>query len=327
MIISEPERNRRVASAVCKSCAFLLGLVTITVGWARPGPADMLVRTDSQELLVGRVVQQESARLLFDRYLPDGTRQRIDIPQAEILLVQITIESRALAALDPAQPAAYLELADELAGFEQDFLAVDTARRLYLVASSLARQTGDERLLLASLWGLWQLADSAGERRRIAVLAMRELPRRECLLWERRIAQQFKQGAERRGQLLSLLQAIRESSRDQFKASLLGDRGLKMAWDQIGVDLAWERLLQLAQGQRIALREQRQLWLAELKLLELQSLNGRPGSGAAEPDAGADWLEWAGNAAKETSWPAFETITEFDPLEVLFRDGRWVREK
>lgn len=95
-----------------------------------------------------------------------GTPQRT-VPESA---VAGGLSSR-LAALEPGEPLAYFELAEEIATQADDIAALQLAERLYVLSFELARQGGERRLAASACLGLAELTRLERTRRWLIAVA------------------------------------------------------------------------------------------------------------------------------------------------------------
>ncbi len=163
-------------------CCLLAGLL---IG-ARPAGAVIILMKSPGPPIRGFLVRQTGQTITLRQVLQDGETKERTIARSEIDQVIQSVSSERLATLDPKQPDAYREYAEELSEKRKDPDARATAIRLYLIAAHLA----PDRLGRSAMLGLIPLARSDQEQRRFRAMAYLLDPAHDrALLNVRRVVQ------------------------------------------------------------------------------------------------------------------------------------------
>ncbi|HEX5106191.1 MAG TPA: hypothetical protein VFV87_20370, partial [Pirellulaceae bacterium] len=253
-----------------------------------------------------------------------GKPRELAITQNEIDELLITVSPKRLAELDPSQPQLYREYAEELAEKHRDPEARDAAIRLYHLAAVL----GEGPLRRGSLLGLAALARSPEEERKFRAAAYLYDPEHDArvLAAARDSIVTTAPGASQAlAELAAALRLIRQGKGREAKALL--DRPLVR--EQAGgleKIITLEGLLALSESRDLSDEQLSKLLQAELAID--RSL-GAGGSDLTSSSPSLQLASWSGAVKSHGLAPlpslALDSLTEFDPRECLYRDGRWVR--
>ena len=143
----------------------LLGVAFVVLG--APGPArSILIELGPKNRVGGFLIDQDATTLFIRVRMPDGKEVERQYEKAKVKIIHQVNRER-LAKLSNENPKAYLDYAQELAGQTADPEAVETAKRLFLIAAHLdAPQFGRTSLLAMS-----SLAATPAEARKYRALA------------------------------------------------------------------------------------------------------------------------------------------------------------
>lgn len=285
--------------------------------WCAMAAGDVLRQTDGT-VLYGRISARSESEIIFlERVNADNYIER-RIPAGNIASLIQTIEDPQLRELNPAEPKKYLQLAEKLATFRADPEARDLAIRLYVIAADLAADTEKSHCLQS----LIALGRSDDERRRLRELAfLVDVTAGADILSDGSSAVPSVPEPREIAELIPLVQQILRQ--ESAAAALLAQATVHEQFQR----LAAARLLStpggLARLQELAAARQHSLddlqWLIQLELALLQLARGEPG-----PRARTSWFEASRDASSATwSLPTLATVTEFDPANNVFRDGKW----
>lgn len=128
-------------------------LFCLLTAWATPCPGVIILEKNRSESVKGFLVSQNDLRVVVDELLPNGEIHQRVIPRSDIDLLRISVVPDRLSALQPDQPQAYRDYADELSEKREDPEARNVAIRLYLLAAHLDPK-GLGRSSLLSMAGL-----------------------------------------------------------------------------------------------------------------------------------------------------------------------------
>ncbi len=280
-----------------------------------PACSDVVYLRD-QPPVFGRVVSEHPEHVVFRQRLAGDTayRERI-LPREEILYIVLTVDPSVLGQLDPAEPASYRELAEELAVQRRDPEARDLALRLYL----LAARYGDRQLQQSCFRAMLPLARSPAEEMSLRALAWQTLGDELRWLESAPSRAELSPPAADAEQLVRLRETLRQLR--------LGDR----AEAAREIDKPWfgEAIRQYSsicswQDLRVwsAERELKTEWLA--RILELEIAIGRSAADS-RADEMKNWSELIHRRHPHRGPVTFDNVTEFDLSNSIYRDGKWVK--
>jgi hypothetical protein len=263
---------------------------------------------------IGRLVRQDERSVVIELEEPGGRVITREIPRSEIEDLLIVVSEERLSALRPEDPAAYRDYAEELAAKRKDPDARLASLRLYLIAAHLDPDT----LGHSSLLGMIALARNPTEERRFRAMAFLLDPNHD-----RRVLTSTKRGAAvgddaGRAGLLKAIQAMRR-----------GQRRLALQWaDREPVQKEFEKyqdLIGLDQFQSLETEIPPQMLR---RLLTLEWILTRDGDEGESPliDRRTSWSQTVERRELDPVAPLhLETLTEFDPRESIYDQGRWMR--
>jgi hypothetical protein len=265
---------------------------------------------------------------------PDGEFHERLIPHAAIDILLRPVDETRLAELSPDTPRAYRDYAEELAEKRVDPEARQASLRLYLIAAHLA----PDELGRSALLGMIPLARNESERRRFRAMAYLLDPdqNRQLLKPSADSGGETSGGDEsadspqvkllvralemlRRGRHLEANRLIRRPGMGE----ILDTHRDLMSFDEF-TELCADRLPRGPEPPADAVARILQL---ELRLLEKgTAASDVPASSSARfrhVDGPWETLD-AEQLSEVISELSLESLTELDPRECLYRDGRWV---
>ncbi len=267
------------------------------------------------EPTIGRLVRQDERSIVILIPQADGSQITREILRSQIEELIVVVYQDRLAALRPENPAEYRDYAEELAIKRKDPDALVTSLRLYLIAAYLAPETLGHSCLLAMI----ALARDPGEERRFRAMAFLLDPKHDRRILrtteEDRAEEVIDEGRH------GLLQAVRATRRGQRRAAL--------QWlERPSVHQELEKY------QDLICPEQFRSWDDEIppamlrRLLTVEWLLGRAEDAADSLSADRS-LAWSQIARQREFAPVvpltLDTLTEFDPRESIYDQGRWRR--
>jgi hypothetical protein len=301
--------------------------------FASSAHAVVVYKKGTTQPIAGYLVRDDDREVVLRQVRSDGRSEDMAILKTEIEDLLLTVEPARLAALDPARPQDYREYADELAEKKLDPEARDVALRLYVIAADLGSRTrgssgsstpGDSNNDLAPLLGLIALARSPEEEVRFRAAAYLSDPRHDPALLKIPTAiasSAAPANPAAQGKLLEAVQLVRRGK---------GDVAARMI---VQVDIAAE----LAAARAIVTKEEflrlcktRQLDDAELKtLLKLElaletALFPPPTTASSAKDSSRSWSQLLAQPQPSLRPLSLEHLTEFNPRESVYREGKWV---
>lgn len=287
------------------------------------GPLDaaravFVLRKGDTEPVLGHLVS-ENAQQVVVRVVHGDAERNVVVPRASIDELIYTVDRTRLAALTPAQPAAYRLYAEELSGMQADPEARDAARRLFVIAASLSPTTEGRSALL----GLAALARTPQEEaacRAAAYLCDPAHDRKILQPWQRgRLEPAAKH--EEQGEALRALVFARRGDFNAARRIADSVKG-KAQYAQVEAIFPRKELLAACGAGKLTEDQLRKLLSAELALLRQES----GGPAQAEPTA-TDWSRATRMKGGLAVVPAIklESLTEFDPRASVYRADKWQR--
>jgi hypothetical protein len=248
--------------------------------------------------------------------LPGGeTRERI-IPRSSIEEIRIPVDEKRLAQLRPQDPGGYRDYAEDLVEKREDPDARATAIRLYLIAASL----DPPGLGRSCMLGMAALARSPDEERRFNAMAYLLDRGHDPALLKSPSSPAMGDGIadSDRKLLRNLLRLLRTREIRQAR-TMMSRPSVQKALERVA-PLIQEDELKAAVAPMLSPGLLRKILTVELLL-----------SGVAPPsepvDATATTRRWSRAVARDGAKPVspltLETLTEFDPRQRWFRDGKW----
>jgi hypothetical protein len=294
-------------------CCFGLLAALAAAAAPRAASAVVVLKKGVEAPLMGHLVRADDRALVIRQELPGGKSRDVTIARSEIDDIVETVSRQRLAELNPANPATYLEYAEELAEKRRDPEARDTARRLLTIAAS----RGDASLRHSSLLTLADLARTAGEHRRLKALLYLTDPRHDSSILSSSAHSSATNDSSAQAELLSAFRHIRQGQGAAAKAIL----EKKPVQDELASEHAPFTLAELT-----ALSKERTLTDTQLARLLRAELAMEAES---TPQASADQSRWSKSANTSDLTPVlplnFDHLTEFDPTECLYKNGQWQR--
>jgi len=263
---------------------------------------------------IGLLVRQDENLIVIRQQMPDGELQTREIFRSEIEDLLIAVSEERLSQLRPEDPSAYRDYAEELAVKRRDPDALQASLRLYLIAAHLA----PDRLGRSCLLGMVALARSPREERRFRAAAYLLDPNHD-----RSVLRSTAQAADSRDDAgrSGLLKAVQAMRRGQSRIALqIADREpVQKELEKYADLITLDQLQQL--GDEIPPDMLRRLLIVEWLLT-------REGdeADAVFADRNTSWSQLVERNELTPVRPlSLETLTEFDPRECVYRDGRWNR--
>jgi hypothetical protein len=284
-----------------KSLLFATSLLGLAVCVEYASGAIVLLK-GADEPVAGIIQSQDENHIVIQQQLPDGKSRMRDILRSEIEDVILTV---------------YRDYAEELAEKRRDPEAAAVSLRLYLIAAYLA----PESLGRSSLLGMLNLADSPAEERKYRAMAYLLDPQHD-----KRILREAGQAApttdaadeETTTMLIAALRAARRGDQRTL-ANMLKRPSFREALQQWPSGLSYDEFANLPE-------ELPPETLARLLQLELVlSRQSRP-EGPEDEEQSASW-SWIVQRDGTEPVPSLtlETLTQYDPRDCVFRDGKWIR--
>ena len=302
--------------AVHASCRRLVFFMALAYALApRASHAIVVLEKGSTQAVMGFLVRETDESVILRQELTDGKTRELTIPKSRIDELLVTVAPERLAALDPAKPALYREYAEELVEKRRDPEARDAARRLFAIAA----HRGDANLRHGALLGLISLARTDEEERRLRALAyMRSPSRDEAILSSSGGRPHDSSQDGTTGQLRSALKLIRQGKASAAK-TIVEQPLVKQLLSSDSAPISAIDIAGLLASPSLGNQQLAQVLRAELALEALDTRAGEAVSAASQ---------WSlGDPRGLAPLPSLKLdgLSEFDPAECVFRDGRWVR--
>ncbi|GAA4430502.1 hypothetical protein [Bremerella cremea] len=304
---------RRTAQALSGSL-LIWGLVGVPVDGA------VIYLKGQAQPLVGFVEASDDVTIRLRVTTPDGDELHRQIRRNEIELLLQPVNPTRLSQLSPDNPKAYREYAEELVTKTSDPEAVETAKRLFLIAAYLDPEKEGRSAML----GMAPLADGAQGIKQLRALAFLIDPIHDASLLDGN-QQEEASGAvvddTARNDAIHALQLLRRGDRADARQQLQRDE-IKSALRSGTKKITWDDCMALIQGTcpgceqgAIPAYMLQKLVAAELELSSSQSAK------TLQPQWGF-FLD--GSFQKPLPVLSLEKATPYDPKKCLFRDGQWV---
>lgn len=258
-------------------------------------------------------IEQETGTQILMRSLEGGELKDRVIPLSEVEFVLRTVQTERLEKLVPSQPAAYRDYAEELSVKRADPEAREVSIRLFLITANL----DDDNLRASALRSLIALARNPEEKRRFQALAFRLGVRKSFGNKNLSLGDAQLQITDRqRLTLVQLMRAWRLGSTNRANMLLKREPFDELfAENDFGITYAeFESIIRKSQVKGSDLGK---LLVLELKLTA-------PKTASKQKEKKVDWGEMVSSGMTEPiTHIGLETVTEFNPNECYFRNGKW----
>jgi hypothetical protein len=292
----------------------LLVVLLIVCQLPRASHAATVLLKGQTEPILGKVVRRDDERLVLRVVADNGTSTDRTFKTEEIEEVIAAYSDERLASLTPDRPAEYHRYAEELWARKRDPEARNMAIRLYLTAAWLDRVNFARPSLLA----MASLARSSDEARKFRTALYLLDPRTKL----NTAASPAVSAPTANLAAQDLLRAVRllRTGKGATARNLVEKPAVASLLESYSSLMSRTEFNAAAGQATLSPRELRQALLLELELDSLLSAN------PSDATSGVPWsrqLQGAGSKAVPSY--ALETLTEFDPRECLFRDGKWIK--
>jgi hypothetical protein len=284
--------------------------------------AVIIIEKNVAEPVRGYLVDANADRVIVDVLLPNGeTRQRI-LPRSSIEEMIQAVSRERLESLRSDRPQDYRDYAEELAGKTNDPDAQRTAIRLYQIAAHLA----PEKLGRSCLLGMIALARNREEERkfRAAAYLLDSEHDRSVLRTGKVGVADGKLSDDQRKQMGLLLRSLREGRVPDARVAARRP-ALQEPLRQVSPFLVLSDFDEIRTGEVLPPHLLFQVLAAEMAL---DRVPGDRGIGDLSDDPGARPTSgWSRITDPKQIAPlpvlTFELLTEFDPRQCHFRNGKW----
>jgi len=287
---------------------------------AQPVHAAVVIVKGSNQPILGYLVRQDERSVTLREVLPGGKSRESSFARGNIDELIITVSPERLSTLDPLRLTEYIEYAEELAEKQRDPEARDTALRLYAIVAA----RGEGPLRRSAMLGLIALATSpANEQKLRAAAYLFDADHDESLLKRAVDAGTVSAGSlTAASDLLQALRLVRQGKGSPARA-LFDKPAVRNDARQIAGIITLDELVSLTERSQLSNSQLLRVLRAEVVLEELKL--GRAVTTERTPDVG----NWSGSLLSGGMEPlprlSLQTLTEFDPTECVFRNGKWVR--
>jgi hypothetical protein len=278
------------------------------------------VLRDRGEPIIGTLLRDDKDRVVVRTVDAEGKPREETFRRTEVEEVVAAYSAERLAALDPSKPALYRDYAEELRARRRDPEARDMALRLYLTAAWLDRANLGRPALL----GMISLARSPQEARKFRAALYLIDPRTTLETLQAPPASNPAAASdEDTAAARELLRAVRllRTGKGATARSIIEKPPVEKLLANYNRILSKAEFNAAAGQAALERRELRQVLLLELELDAL--LN--PTAATSEQAASLAWSrELQGAGGKAVPSLSLETLTEFDPRQCIWREGKWV---
>lgn len=304
-----------ISLARLKSIAWTLcGALAICLPAVRTAHGAALFLVGEDEPVYGYLISADDSTVVLDVPQTDGKLSRTTFLRDRVEDLVVTVDPERLGGLSPDDPLSYLQYAEELSIKKQDPEARDAAQRLFLIAGSLAPQVHGRQAAL----GLANVATNPDAARRARTLASLIDPSGTDPERVVETPPASKIDAGRARVLITGIQAYRRGDvatarrafDDAENARLLGSLDPPVPIDRLKESLAE--------------REFRPDYEALAALVPLERSLRIDGTLAGLGDT-ANVDPFSAENRLPVAWPTWSNVTNFDPGETIFRDGKWQR--
>lgn len=285
------------------------------------------------EPIRGFLVRQDGTTVVLDVPRADGKLDRKTFLRGDLDAFLITVDPERLSALKPDDPKSYRNFAEELAEKKIDPEARAAALRLYLLAAYL----DPKELGRGSLLGMIALARSPGEEKKFRAMAylldrehdrtLLAAPSATAEVIASAPAPSGGPAKEDRVAILRALQLYRQG-KPREAANILQPAHVKASFQKLGAEFDYEEFLAACKASGRAIPKPEVLAKALLLELALSDVPAAAPLPDASPmpkpvDASKTWSATADGDQAPAPSLRLETITEFDPRQTVYRDGKW----
>jgi hypothetical protein len=303
---------------------FLITVISWTTGLTSMAGAVIVYPKGGGEPIKGYLVRQSPEAVVVAVPQPDGTTVERVVARELIDDVLVTVSQERLATLKSDNPQAYRDYAEELADKKTDPDARAVSLRLYLIAAHLE----PDRLGRSCLLGMVGLGRTPAEKRKFRAMAYLLDPDRDARLLKEVDDETPTRPSLPHGAATDLAECLRLLRRDLRPQALRSAQreDVKANFEKIRSILTYDEFARLCESRKTLTPDQlKRILLAEASLIRVGGGSGEPPK-VGTPKTGASWSQ-----VMTTSPPppvpslSLETLTEFDPRECEYRDGKWVQ--
>lgn len=257
------------------------------------------------------IVESADANTIRFRRTADGKKyELVSIDRKSVESIAINFDSKRLEALVPGAWQSWYEYAEELTSQSRDPVARHLAMRLLVIVAGNSTDANQRDAALADLISLSRNVDESKKLKQLRFLesGIRQASEQEVL------ASKTLHSTDRLA-AIKLVQAIR-NDREVVEPTL--DAQIKKTIEAFSDVCSWQELVQISKSNRIGDQQLRQLVALEFRL--------RIGNAAQTKNESSkeSWHLLASRGGKSSIvLPTIENVTEFDPGQTRFVNGKW----
>ena len=272
--------------------------------------ADVVWLVGEEKPFYGIVESSDASAISFRRTTDGTTYELVSLDRKSVESIVTNFDSLRLASLLPEDWQSWIEYSEELISQKQDPVARNLAMRLLVIVIG---NSSDVNQRDAALADLISLARNADELKRLTQLRYLETGVRQSIQAEASTVSLL--SSSDRMAAIEVVQAIRNG---KDVSSPIRDAKLKQTVDSFADVCSWEELVQISKSNRIGDQQLRQLVALEYQLRTNDAAR------SSEDAAKVSWHLLANRTEKSSiSFPTIENVTEFNPNETRFVDGKW----
>ena len=284
---------------------------------AAPADGDVVWIRGASDPVSGQIVSQSKDQVRIKVFADGKFGEVKTYPAAQVETTVVNIDPQRLADLNPDNPVAYRNYAEELSAQRSDPAAISLARRLYLLA---ATNSAKSELRSGSILGLISLATNESQRRKLELYRQLNDPDSRGPKLDSPPAKSNPPTASQRELMLKVIVAIRRED-TETAAGLLSSRENRKSLKGLAQFCSLEELDQIA-----AAKQPSKLQLGELLSAELAIRQPEPTTNSRPQSNKTAWDDLAMEPVSEFSvLPNDTNVTQFDPGKSVYRSGVWVR--
>ena len=308
-----------------RSLLVLLVFGSILGLWVVEAQAVVVFVKGRDKPIIGIIKQKDERFVVVEQVLSNGTRPVTKIPRADIEDIIETVVPERLEKLDPENPQAYHDYAEELTVKRDDPEAREMAIRLYLIAAHLDPKDHGR----SSLLGMVQLARNDNEERNLRAMAyLLDSEHNESVLREPDVVKSKPKSVDdgARQRLLTAIRQVRQQQRQHMARETANREEVKALFAQVEEIMSHKEFINASSEKELSPHSLEKLITLELALLPSTGVVARPQSTRKL----TSWLQGIDRDGLAAVPPLslnpeqmLEKITEFDPNNCYFRDGKW----
>ncbi len=274
--------------------------------------ADTVWLVGEQEPVYGVVESSDESSIRFRQTADGKTFESVLLDRTAIVLIVSNFDRQRLTALVPGDWQTWHQYAEELMSQERDPVARNLAMRLLVIVVGNSSNAEQRDAALADLISLARNDDEFKKLQRIRYLETGVKPPQL-----KKSQPEATSSPVDRIDAIQLVQSIRNG---ELIDEQLRNEQLKATIDTFENACSWQELVRISKSNRIDDQQLRSLVALEYQLRISDAAPAK--SRAAE----TSWHLLAGRAGTSSlTLPTIENVTEFDPSQTSFVDGKWIQ--